>query len=211
MTVPDSRAADLCPNTETRLLTDADVMLRRALAGRAFQPVIAYGPRSAAHRRIAGCIEQRARELGFLTFRFSAARKTPFTEILTPELTKLWDAFPDAADDCAVALSGLKAMPLTVTLPDIFASLGKALRNAGTGWVIAAENLHLLPRTDFPALTMALHRVAQNAAPIVFVGIGTPSLFKAAADSTAYADRLFRFYQLSEKTAGQTGTANLRI
>lgn len=101
-------------------------------------------------------------------------------------------------------------MPLTITLPDIFASLGKALRNAGTGRMIAAENLHLLPRTDFPALRMALHRVAQNAAPVVFVGIGTPSLFKAAADSTACADRLFRFYRLSDTTAGQTGIPNPR-
>lgn len=87
MTVPDSRAADLCPNTEPRLLTNADVMLRRALAGRAFQPTIVYGPRSAGHRRIASALEQRARELGFLAFLFSAARKTPLTEILTPQTT----------------------------------------------------------------------------------------------------------------------------
>lgn len=104
------------------------------------------------------------------------------------------DAEPGLAD------SGV----LSEDLSDLLVSVGEASKEAGTGLLLAIDEVQYLSTDELGALITAIHRTTQLDLPIVLVGAGLPQLPGLAGDAKSYAERLFDFPtigQLSQEDA----------
>lgn len=82
---------------------------------------------------------------------------------------------------------------LELDLPDLFGAVGEAARAALRPICLVVDELQYLSETEFSALIMAMHRVAQDQAPVYFIGAGLPQIRMLAGNSKSYSERLFRF------------------
>ncbi len=95
-----------------------------------------------------------------------------------------------------VDLEGADSGNLELDLPELFLSVGKAAKAAGTSLVLLIDEVQYLSKEDFAALIVALHRVSQKALPILFFGSGLPQAAGLAGDAKSYAERLFEYLQI---------------
>lgn len=184
-------------STPNHLLLEADVTLRRALAGRPFRPLLLVGEDTAAQTAYLADIALRAETLGFAVSRLTIRRGTPLRALLAPELDRvrhsMLPALPETTALMVPPLVDPLPEPLEPLLSDLFECLGEALRAERRGWLLLTPRLHLLRTPDLAALLAALHRISQAALPIVLVGTGTPSVLRRVGDAKPYAERLFWF------------------
>ncbi|MEA2025343.1 MAG: ATP-binding protein [Chloroflexota bacterium] len=93
------------------------------------------------------------------------------------------DAIVGSAD------SGLLSEDLT----DVLVATGEAAAAAGTGLLLAIDEVQYLETDELAALITAIHRTTQLDLPIVLVGAGLPQLPGLAGEAKSYAERLFDF------------------
>jgi hypothetical protein len=95
----------------------------------------------------------------------------------------------DVDSETGIADSGT----LTRDLAELFLATGEAAESRKSSIVILIDEIQNLPKEEFEALIMAVHRVDQKKLPILIVGAGLPLLVKLTGDAKSYAERLFEY------------------
>jgi hypothetical protein len=98
----------------------------------------------------------------------------------------------DIDPELGVADSG----DLEADLPALFLALGEAARARKTAVAIIIDELQYLSESEFSALIIALHKIAQKGLPILLVGAGLPQVVGLAGRSKSYAERLFDYPEI---------------
>ena len=99
----------------------------------------------------------------------------------------------DIDSETGVADSGR----LTRDLAELFVAAGEAAKSRKASIVILIDEIQNLPKEEFEALIMAVHRVDQKKLPVLIVGAGLPLLVKLTGDAKSYAERLFEYLRIS--------------
>jgi hypothetical protein len=73
----------------------------------------------------------------------------------------------------------------------VFAAIGEAAGERGTGVVLLLDEIQFLRKPDLEALIAATHHVSQRNLPVTAVGAGLPQLPRLAGEAKSYAERLF--------------------
>lgn len=79
---------------------------------------------------------------------------------------------------------------------ELLAEIGVAAREAGTGLLLALDELHELDEQGLMALTAALHRTIQMELPVALICAGLPNLPLRLIEAKTYAERLYTFPRL---------------
>lgn len=95
-------------------------------------------------------------------------------------------------------------------LAAMFRELGETAKQHGAGVLLTIDEVQYLPRSDFAALIVALHRISQLNLPILVTGAGLPSLPGLAGEAKSYAERLFTFSKVDSLSAPDARTALVR-
>lgn len=95
----------------------------------------------------------------------------------------------DVDKERGVADSGTLARDLA----EDFIFAGEAAKAGGSSIVILIDEIQNLPKEEFEALIIAVHRTDQKRLPIMIVGAGLPSLVKISAEAKTYAERLLEY------------------
>jgi len=106
------------------------------------------------------------------------------------------DAIAGSAD------SGLLSEDLT----DVLVATGEAAAAAGTGLLLAIDEVQYLETDELAALITAIHRTTQLDLPIVLVGAGLPQLPGLTGEAKSYAERPFDFPLIG--SLGQTDASD---
>lgn len=109
----------------------------------------------------------------------------------------------DFAEQPGKADSGL----LDSDLAGLFCELGETAADAGTGVLFTIDELQYLPRKQFAALILGLHRISQLALPVLVAGAGLPSLPGLAGEARSYAERLFTYVDIGSLSDPDATTA----
>lgn len=203
------------------VIRDADIALRRVLAGRHDRSQILYGLRGTGKTVLLSHIEAAAADAGWITSFIEAPDDSSLPKLLGPELGKTlrklsmtetakasalqaFRALKSFVSSFRVELSGVSiavdAEPgvadsgnIELDLTELFLIVGQAARDAHKGWAIFIDEVQYLDKTELGALIVALHRVSQRSLPILFFGAGLPQIGGMTGDIKSYSERLFRF------------------
>jgi hypothetical protein len=88
---------------------------------------------------------------------------------------------------------------------ELLVEIGAAATENGAGVVFLLDELQFLSRDDLALLAAAMHRVSQEAMPVLLVGAGLPQLPLMLKDAKPYTERLFDY-----KTIGSLGDQSAR-
>ena len=76
--------------------------------------------------------------------------------------------------------------------------------------MFTVDEFQFLAAEEMEALIVALHRISQEALPVLFVGAGLPSLPGKVGDARSYAERLFLFRRINSLEPDQARAALAR-
>ena len=82
---------------------------------------------------------------------------------------------------------------LEADLPELFLAVGEAAKSRHTPVAVIIDELQYVDQTEFSALIMAMHKIAQKQLPLLLVGAGLPQLVALSGKSKSYAERLFDY------------------
>jgi hypothetical protein len=128
---------------------------------------------------------------------FATALKSSFRDI---------EVGLDFESESGLADSGV----LQPDLQALFETVGAAAHSSQTAVVLFIDDLHFVPASEMAALTVALHRCAQQSLPIALVGAGLPQLRGPAGETGSYAERLFEFLELGPLSTEAAARALLK-
>lgn len=208
----------------TKIIEEAIISLRRALAGRSFRPMLFLGLRGTGKTVLLNELANQARDLGFLVSRLEAPEKADLVKMLYPEVKKIMRSLSTVEPTKDLASRGMQAVKrfaanlkievggveisvepheahgdsvdLETELPDLFESIGTVAKAAKKGWLLSLDEIQYLSEQDFSALIVSLHRIAQTNLPVVLIGAGLPQLARSAGEAKSYAERLFRYFDI---------------
>ena len=89
---------------------------------------------------------------------------------------------------------------LTLDLTDLLVALGEAAQSVGRGVVLLFDEIQFLQPPQLEALIAALHKLVQRELPATLVGAGLPQIAELAGDAKSYAERLFKFPRIGERS-----------
>jgi AAA ATPase-like protein len=92
-------------------------------------------------------------------------------------------------------------------LAGLFVALAEAAKDRGTGVTLLIDELQYISELELRALTMAMHRLAQEQLPLVLVGAGLPTLPGLAGRARSYAERLFDYPGIGALTRAEADRA----
>lgn len=218
-------------------LTQAEVALDRALAGRYGKSFIAVGLRGVGKTVLLNRVRELAEDRRIRTALLEAHEEKPLAALLLPELRRIAleldrlgsvsEAMRRAKGVFRAFIRGIKfrveglevgidVPPETGTadsgdieadLPALFDAIGRAAQDRGTAVALILDEIQYLEPKELSALVMALHRTAQSGLPWVLVGAGLPQLIGKIGDSKSYAERLFDFPEIGELPADEARRA----
>lgn len=116
---------------------------------------------------------------------FVSAMKVKYQDI---EFSVNLDSQPGTAD------SG----DLEHDLVELFVTLGEAVLQKKTALVLFIDEIQYIPKEQFSALIMALHKCVQKQLPVFLVGAGLPQVVGQAGKAKSYAERLFEYPEIGE-------------
>ena len=207
----------------TRILTQAEIALKRLRAGRPAKSLILVGLRGVGKTVLLVRIRAIAEEAGYQAVMIEAQEGRSLAALIVPVLRQVLfslDALAGAREKARRGLrvlrsfvSGLKVKigeidvglsiepergvgdsgNLDFDLGELFLAVGEAARAGGTAVALLVDELQYLTEAEFGALIVALHRVAQQNLPFVLIGAGLPQIQGQAGQSKSYAERLFDF------------------
>lgn len=201
------------------LIDGFGVTVRRALAGRPGKSYMPIGLRGVGKTVLLNRFSEIAAQEGFRVAYIEAPETSDFRTLLATRLRKLlleMDAGParravnralralrsfsyQLPDGSSIALS---VEPLAGTadsgilsedLTDLLVAVGEAVAEAGSGALLAIDEVQYLDTDELGALITAIHRTSQLDLPVVLVGAGLPQLPGLAGDAKSYAERLFDY------------------
>jgi hypothetical protein len=204
------------------LIEKYSVALHRTLSGRPGKSVMPIGLRGVGKTVLLNRFEQLARESGLQTGFLEAPDTGEFKRLLATRLRSILVGLDQGSVSQAVkrAMGTLKSF--TCTLPDgmsislsvdpvvgsadsgvlsedttdLLMAVGEAVKDRGTGLLLAIDEVQYLTAEELAALISAVHRTVQLSLPIILVGAGLPQLPGLAGSAKSYAERLFDFPQI---------------
>ena len=81
-------------------------------------------------------------------------------------------------------------------LTELLATVAAAAREKKTALVLFVDELQYVDEEQLAALITALHRCAQQSAPVTLLGAGLPQLIGQTGRAKSYAERLFEFAEI---------------
>lgn len=81
-------------------------------------------------------------------------------------------------------------------LAQVFIALGEAAKDRGTAIAVIIDELQYLNDEELSAIIMSMHKMAQNALPVVLIGAGLPQLVGKTGQAKSYAERMFEYPEL---------------
>lgn len=78
-------------------------------------------------------------------------------------------------------------------LPEMFEVIGRAARDAKTGWALLIDEVQYITEAELAALILSVHRMAQRNLPVMVFAGGLPQIERLSGDAKSYAERLFIF------------------
>jgi hypothetical protein len=204
------------------LIEKYSVALHRTLSGRPGKSVMPIGLRGVGKTVLLNRFEQLARESGLQTGFLEAPDTGEFKRLLATRLRSILVGLDQGSVSQAVkrAMGILKSF--TCTLPDglsislsadpvvgsadsgvlsedttdLLVAVGEAVKDRGTGLLLAIDEVQYLTAEELAALISAIHRTVQLSLPVILVGAGLPQLPGLAGSAKSYAERLFDFPQV---------------
>jgi len=208
------------------LQENARIALTRTRNGLSTKSFILVGLRGVGKTVLLNRVEDQAREAGFQTTLIEAHEEKSLPALLLPELRRILLALDRGEQVEAAVKRGIRILKsftngLKVTLgeielgididpelgvadsgdlesdlPALFLAIGEAARARKTAVAIIIDELQYLTESEFSALIMALHKIAQKGLPLLLVGAGLPQVVGLAGRSKSYAERLFDYPEI---------------
>ncbi len=203
------------------ILKQADLLLARVLAGRSEKSFLMVGLRGVGKTVLLNSLKHRAESQGYKTILVECHEGKSLAALIAPGLRQLLFSL-DRMENISQKtrrglavlksfLSGIKVVindiefgiesekgtadsgDIEADLPELFTAVAEAAKERKTAVAILIDEMQYLSANEFSALIMAIHRISQNALPLVLIGAGLPQLPAIAGDSKSYAERLFDF------------------
>jgi hypothetical protein len=208
------------------ILDQAMLALARVKRGRSERSPLLIGLRGVGKTVLLVEIGKKAEASGYKTVMAEAQEKASLAELLLPGLRKVLLALDTGKAMGQKAkrglrilrsfLSGLKvsigelelsldALPekgtadsgiLDSDLADVFVAIGEAAAEAATAVAIVLDEMQYLSEPELGALIMAVHKISQEALPVIVFGAGLPQLAANTGRAKSYAERLFIFTEV---------------
>jgi len=208
------------------LQESARIALTRTRNGLSTKSFILVGLRGVGKTVLLNRVEDQAREAGYQTTLIEAHEEKSLPALLLPELRRILLALDRGEQVEAAVKRGIRVLKsfangLKVTLgevelgididpelgvadsgdlesdlPALFLAIGEAARARKTAVAIIIDELQYLTESEFSALIMALHKIAQKGLPLLLVGAGLPQVVGLAGRSKSYAERLFDYPEI---------------
>ena len=208
------------------LLEAARIALTRTRNGLSTKSFILVGLRGVGKTVLLNRVEDQAREAGYLTSLIEAHEEKSLPALLLPELRRILLNLDRGEKVEAAVKRGIRVLKsftkglkvtlgeveigldidpevgvadsgdLEADLPALFLALGEAARARKTAVAIIIDELQYLSESEFSALIMALHKIAQKGLPLLLVGAGLPQVVGLAGRSKSYAERLFDYPEI---------------
>lgn len=205
------------------ILQAARISCGRTIKGRSARSLMLLGLRGTGKTVLLSEIGRIAEAQGLLVSKVEAPEQVDLANLLYPEMRKVSRSLStiEAAHHLATrALGALRnfasAFNIEVAgvsigvdptpepglaesgdiqhdLPDLFGQIGRAAQAADKAWVLLIDEVQYLSLQDLSALIVALHRIAQDGLPVIFIGAGLPQVARLAGDAKSYAERLFSY------------------
>lgn len=218
------------------LIEGFGVALRRTLAGRPGKSVMPIGLRGVGKTVLLNRFEQLARESGLQTGFMEAPETGEFKRLLATRLRSILLGLDRGPMSRAVKRAMGTLRSFTYTLPDgmsislgvdplagsadsgvlsedavdLLIAVGEAVKDSGTGLLLAIDEVQYLTAEELGALISAIHRTVQLNLPVILVGAGLPQLPGLAGSAKSYAERLFDFPKIGP-LAGADARAALQL
>ena len=208
------------------VLADARLAVQRNRFGRSARSFIFVGLRGVGKTVLLNEVQAMAEEEGALTDFIEVASNEPLSisiiATLRAILLKL-DRIKGVSEHVKKGLRVLKSFVGSVTmnvegvkfavdidgepgvadsgtlsrdLAEVFVAGGEAARDRNTSIVILIDEIQSLPREEFEAHIMAVHRTDQKQLPLLVVGAGLPLLVRLSGKAKTYAKHLFEYPEI---------------
>jgi hypothetical protein len=109
--------------------------------------------------------------------------------------------------DVDAALGKADSGDLAEDLRDLFVESGEVAAAGGTGVVFFFDELQFVDKSEYEALIVGLHRVAQKQLPLAIVAAGLPLLPQIGAKTKPYAERMFDYRSIGRLSETATRDA----
>ncbi|HEV2429303.1 MAG TPA: ATP-binding protein [Thermoplasmata archaeon] len=219
------------------ILERARVLLARVIQGRSAKSILMTGLRGVGKTVLLNEIKALAAESGYRTILVETPEQSGLLPHLIPQVRGLLlelDQGTGVSARVRRALGVLKSFASAVRvgyagfeisldfeaqagvadsgdlehdLADLFVALAEAAKDRGTGVALLIDELQYISELELRALTMAMHKLAQEQLPLVLVGAGLPTLPGLAGRARSYAERLFDFPTIGALTQDEAGRA----
>ena len=217
------------------LLEEARIMVGRALHGRSTQGMLLTGLRGVGKTVVLNEVMRMAEDQGVLPVYIEATAETSLSEMLAPELKKLFftlNRMAGAKEKVKKGIVVLRNFIGTVhvnigdigldiepfagiadsgnienDLADLLECVAEAAKEKKRAVLLLVDEVQYLPMKELSALIMAFHRLQQRRLPFAVMGAGLPMLAGLAGKSKSYAERLFLFPEVGALTFDATKQA----
>lgn len=204
-----------------QILEVSRISCGRALQGRSARPIMLLGLRGTGKTVLLNEIGRNAEKDGLLVSKVEAPERESLARLIYPEMRKVLRSLSGVETAKHLATRGLKGLrsfasvfkiemmgvdvgvepapgladtgDLQYDLPDLFTAIGRAAAAAKRGWLLSIDEVQYLSEADLSALIVSLHRMSQEALPVLLVGAGLPQIARLAGEAKSYAERLFHF------------------
>lgn len=201
------------------ILSDADIALRRKLAGRPHKSMILIGLRGVGKTVLLSRVDETARNLGYRTAMIEVGEDKSLAQIVVPILRAILyelDRIAGLSEAVKRSLRVLHSFGLTfrvgeielgidpevgtadsgdldADLSQLLVAAGEAARSRKTALALIVDELQYFKESELAALITAIHRVSQRNLPVVLIGAGLPSVPGLAGRAKSHAERLFDY------------------
>ena len=204
-----------------KIISDADIALKRVMAGKHDKSQILLGLRGTGKTVLLNQIEKMAQQAGYTTSFIEAPEHRAFAELIYPRVHQALRKFSMIESAKAATLSAMRSLRsfasvfkitigdmslavdpeagsadsgiLEYDLSELFIRAGEAALSAKQGWALLIDEVQYLSSDSLSALIVAIHRVNQRGLPIMFFGAGLPQIAALSGDAKSYAERLFNY------------------
>lgn len=209
------------------IITEANTLLDRTLAGRSAQSILLTGLRGVGKTVLLNRVKLMALDKQHVsTIQLEIEEGKTFAEQLVPELLKvLYDLNMLAGANTAVkrSLMALKNFisnikvnvgnisidlaplhgvadsgDLTSDLCDLLLTTAQAAKAKKRIILLLIDEMQLMAKEELNALILTMHKVQQTLAPLALLGAGLPTLPMQAGKAKSYAERLFLYPELDK-------------
>lgn len=166
------------------IFDQARIVLARVRIGRSAKSLMIVGRQGTGKTSLLRQLELLAKEQGYEVVPISVCGGESLPAVLHEPLSQLMGSFD----------GDQQANDLTEALP----ALAVAAQGHGAAVALLIDDLH--NTDDLDQIIVAMHRIAQRQLPLVLIGTGLPGLIKRAGQSRGYAERLFDYPELGQKS-----------